>query len=294
MMKVKFTCYDCQQEHKNGELIGEIDGIHDYVSCKCDNGHKAKVFPQTPLYVYLLEHALDAYRDKMYFESFLSAYSSLENLWRITAKAALWNSSREDTGLTLVEEASELSTYHQSERCLGLFLQTAIQFFGTAIQPYLKELVQGNKSVVSVRNRIMHGSAMPSQNDTKQVIELLHHLRSFVELKMTYALETPHPKDIDPQQGILQTFSSLFVIEQQRKTPLFKKYVKENVHQVSAIPMTNDLYNGPFSDTSLHMWHSSVMFTRKTDREKELNKWLSMGIDDLLNERSKFISLLNQ
>lgn len=293
-MKVKFTCYDCRQEHKNGELIGEIDGIHDYVSCKCDNGHKAKVFPQTPLYVYLLEHALDAYREQMYFEAFLSAYSSLENLWRITAKAALWNSFRKSKGLALVEEASELSTYHQSERCLGLFLQTAIQFFGTAIQPYLKELIQGNKSIVSVRNRIMHGSAMPSQNDTKKVIELLHHLRSFVELKMTYTLEVAHPKGIDPKQGILQTFSSLFVIEQQRKTPGFKKYVKETIHQGSAIPMTNDLYNGPYSDTFLHMWHSSPMFNREMDREEELTKQLSMDIDDLLKERANLINFLNQ
>ncbi|EKP98174.1 hypothetical protein LCA12A_0953 [Lacticaseibacillus casei 12A] len=294
MMKVKFPCFDCRKEHKNGELIGEIDGVHDYVSCKCENGHSAKVFPQTPLYVYLLEHALDAYKNQMYFEAFLSAYSSLENLWRITAKAALWNSFRGAKGLDLVEKTSELSTYHQSERCLGLFLQTAIQFFGAAIQPYLKTLMQGNKSIVSVRNRIMHGSAMPSQNDTKQVIELLHHLRSFVELKMTYTPEMDAPKGIDSEQGILQTFSSLFVIEQQRKTPGFKKYAKAVFHRGSEIPMTNDLYNGPYSDTSLHMWHSSSMFKREMDREEELTKQLSMDIDDLLKERAKLIDLLNQ
>lgn len=70
-MKVKFPCFDCRKEHKNGELIGEIDGRNDFVLCKCENGHSAKVFPQTPLYVYLLEHALDAYADEFCYESYV-------------------------------------------------------------------------------------------------------------------------------------------------------------------------------------------------------------------------------
>ena len=280
VMKVKFTCYDCRQEHKNGELIGEIDGIHDYVSCKCDNGHKAKVFPQTPLYVYLLEHALDAYADEFCYESYVSAYSSLENLFRITAKAVLWGTNQK-TGLSLVKDAEKIATYHQSERCLGLFLQISIQYFGEEIVPFLQDF----NSEVQIRNKIMHGGLLPSQADAKRVIIILNHLRSFVEAKMTYTPFSRSPLGRDPEFGLIQDFSALSKISKQQLSPEFKKFVKEKGSDPYSSPLSNDIYKFPYNDSSLHLWISSSLFSSTDDRYKAFEDQNNMTFEELLKKR---------
>jgi hypothetical protein len=158
-----YPCYDCINEGYISLLKASVTE-ESYLSATCPRGHHVDIFTSTPLFAPLYEHAMQAHIAHNYFESFLSAYSALENIFRSASQANIWIYSNRD--MTAVDKAIKFGALMSSERCQGNFYTVAAERFPKRFKTIAEEF---NK-LVSVRNKVMHGSVIPDGERSMQAL----------------------------------------------------------------------------------------------------------------------------
>ncbi|KRK70196.1 hypothetical protein [Lacticaseibacillus nasuensis] len=158
-----YPCYDCQNEGYVSQLKASVTE-KSYLSATCQRWHHVDIFTSTPLFAPLYEHAMQAHISHNYFESFLSAYSALENIFRIASQANIWMYSNRD--MTAVDKALKFGALLSSERCQGNFYTVAAERFPKRFETITEEF----NRLVSVRNKVMHGSVIPDEGRSMQAL----------------------------------------------------------------------------------------------------------------------------
>jgi hypothetical protein len=158
-----YLCYDCSNEGYISYLKASITE-KDFLSATCPRGHHVDIYTGTPLFAPLFEHAMQAYIAHNFFESFLSAYSALENIFRTASQANIWSHSSHSMGT--VDKALKFGALLSSERCQGNFYAVVAERFSEHFEMISTEF----KKLVTTRNKVMHGSIMPDETRTRQAL----------------------------------------------------------------------------------------------------------------------------
>lgn len=155
-MQIAINCPKCIS-HSATIPIEITEGFFEGVDIKCDNGHEFFFICKSPRFQFLLQQGVESFQQNFYFESFHTLYSAYEAYKKEFVAAHIYNKTK---NIEICK--SVINRLDRSERLEGAFVSAYISLSNGKIPEKL------SRSVVELRNNVVHKGQIPSRKDCEK------------------------------------------------------------------------------------------------------------------------------